>query len=438
MSRKTILFFFSLLSSLHFLSARSPFIQEGVWIKDPQLKYYSYLKNQTEFVIDHRKAKGFELYGTKELYKFLDENHIPYTKLDLAASQKSASKYPSFQKIEAKLKKLHHDYPQQTQLMSIGKSVLGRDLYFLKISKNPTTDAKLPEFKYISSMHGDEITGRELMISLAEDLLSGYGKDSKITELIDNTEIYIMPSMNPDGSELRQRYNANNADLNRDFPDFTSDPQNTAEGRQIETAAIMKFQSERNFSLSANFHGGSEVVNYPWDTTDMAHPFEALLKELSLGYAQLVPYIFQSREFPQGITNGFAWYEVNGGMQDWSEFYYHDLQFTVELSDAKWPDYNKIPKYYQDNKTALIEFIKKIHQGSGFYFKNKTEMTGSVTISKATKELGTYQFNHGEFYRVLEPGLYDFSVNSADGKSYTFTTTVREDEIKSSNHYTIL
>ncbi len=420
------------------MSARSPLINEGVWIRDPQLKHYFLLKNQKEFVIDHRKAKGFELYGTNKMYRFLEENHIPYTKLDLVGSQKSTSNYPSFHQIEAKLKKLHQAYPQQTQLMSIGKSVQGRDLYFLKISKNPTADEKIPEFKYISSMHGDEITGRELMISLAEDLLSGYGKNDKITELIDNTEIYIMPSMNPDGSELRQRFNANNADLNRDFPDFTSDPQNTSEGRQIETAAIMKFQAERNFSLSANFHGGSEVVNYPWDTTDEAHPFESLIKVLSLSYAQLVPYMFQSREFPQGITNGFAWYEVNGGMQDWSEYYFHDLQFTVELSDMKWPNYSKIPKYYQDNKTALLQFIKNIHQGTGFYFKDKPHMTGSVTISKADKELGTYQFNHGEFYRVLEPGLYDFSVKTADGKSYKFDATVQADEIKSSPNYRVL
>lgn len=419
-------------------NAKSPLIEEGVWINDPQLKYYLLLKKNPDLVIDHRKAKGFELYGNKKLTSFLVDNHIPFQKLDKVGFQKNASNYPSFEQIEAKLQKLHHDYPQQTQLLTIGKSVRGKSLYFLKISKNPAADERLPEFKYISSMHGDEITGRELMLSLANDLLSGYGKNAQITELIDNTEIYIMPSMNPDGSEMHQRYNANNADLNRDFPDFTSDPVNTSEGRQIETAAIMKFQAERNFSLSANFHGGSEVVNYPWDTTDIPHPFDSLIKELSLNYAQLVPYIFQSREFPQGITNGFAWYEVNGGMQDWSDFYYNDLQFTVELSDAKWPDYNKIPRYYQDNKAALIQFIRNIHQGAGFYFKDSLDMNGSVSISKANKEIGKYQFSHGEFYKVLEPGLYDFSVKASDGKTYVFSSLVQVNEVKAGARYTIL
>ena len=125
-------------------------------------------------------------------------------------------------------------------------------------------------------------------------------------------------------------------------------------------------------------------------------------------------------------------------MQDWSEFYHHDLQFTVELSDTKWPDYNKIPRYYQDNKAALIQFIKNIHQGAGFYFKDNSEMTGTVTLSKAGKDIGTYDFNHGEFYRVLEKGLYDFTVNSSDGKLYKFSSVVEVNEIRKDAHYTIL
>ena len=48
-------------------------------------------------------------------------------------------------------------------------------------------------------MHGDETVGRQLLIYLAEYLLEQYGKNSRITQLVDNTEIYLMPTMNPDG-----------------------------------------------------------------------------------------------------------------------------------------------------------------------------------------------------------------------------------------------
>ena len=48
-------------------------------------------------------------------------------------------------------------------------------------------------------MHGDETVGRQLLIYLAEYLLQQYGRNNRIRQLVDNTEIYLMPTMNPDG-----------------------------------------------------------------------------------------------------------------------------------------------------------------------------------------------------------------------------------------------
>src|SRR5690606_27488049 len=130
-----------------------------------------------------------------------------------------------------------------------------------------------PEFKYIANMHGDEIVGRELMVLLLEDLTARYSEGNpEITSLINNTEIYIIPSMNPDGAESRRRGNSRWVDLNRNFPDFTTDNVNRPDGRQPETQAIMAFQASRQFALSANFHGGTECVNYPWDTSGDRFP----------------------------------------------------------------------------------------------------------------------------------------------------------------------
>ena len=48
-------------------------------------------------------------------------------------------------------------------------------------------------------MHGDETVGRQLVIYFAEYLLENYENDARIKKLIDNIEIYLMPSLNPDG-----------------------------------------------------------------------------------------------------------------------------------------------------------------------------------------------------------------------------------------------
>lgn len=95
-------------------------------------------------------------------------------------------------------------------------------------------------------------------------LTSQYGVDPRVTRLIDTTDIYILPSMNPDAFELGQRENVNKIDLNRDFPDQFDAP-GTEYHHQPETAAVMEFCKKHYFVGSISFHGGDLVVNYPWD-----------------------------------------------------------------------------------------------------------------------------------------------------------------------------
>lgn len=335
-------------------------IDESFWITETKPEIFELLKSRPELTIDHVKADGFELYGPKGLEIFLQQNLIEYRPL-ISTGQNLRSEYPTPEAIEKDLKDIAKKYPDITKLYSIGKSTKKRDLWVMKLSRNAKVDDDRPEFKYIANMHGDEIVGREVMLRFIKDCVENYGSDPRLTNLLDKFQIHILVSMNPDGAAAGTRANGNRYDLNRDFPDFsTSDNQDTENSRQPETSAVMKWQGQHKFRLSANFHGGAEVVNYPWDTIPDRFPEETLVKELSHEYAQNAPYIAASTTFSNGITNGYAWYEVDGGMQDWSIYWRRDFQVTIELSNDKWPDYSSINYYYDQNRPALIKFIERI------------------------------------------------------------------------------
>ncbi|MCE3013818.1 MAG: hypothetical protein LW878_12200, partial [Proteobacteria bacterium] len=83
----------------------------------------------------------------------------------------------------------------------------------------------------------------------------------------------------------------------------------------------------------------------------------------------------------------------------------------IELSDVKWPSYTEIPKFFKDNRESMLKYIQLIHQGAGVRLSDRTA-TGKVTILKGSQNLGTYGFQNGEFYKVLDPGQYTLQVEA--------------------------
>lgn len=115
------------------------------------------------------------------------------------------SQYHNYEEITNLFRDLNSTYPHLARLHSIGKSVQNRNLWVLEISENVhNRTLREPMFKYVANMHGDETVGRELMVFLAQYLLKNYGSDARVTKLVNTTDIFLMPSLNPDGYESSQ------------------------------------------------------------------------------------------------------------------------------------------------------------------------------------------------------------------------------------------
>ena len=220
--------------------------------------------------------------------------------------------YHTYDTLAAELNAIATAHPDLTRLFTLGTSASlppdpVRQLWMMKITDSPDDEEDEPEVAYIAAMHGDEVVGKELCIEFIHHLLDNYGTDSRVTALVDNTEIWIMPSMNPDGTALNQRYNSNGFDLNRDFPDWFADPVNSTAGRQPETAAVMNWVAAHSIDLSANFHGGALVANYPWDNNPSGSsvfsptpdPDHDTFHSISLTYAENNGPMYASPSFPR-------------------------------------------------------------------------------------------------------------------------------------------
>lgn len=241
------------------------------------------------------------------------------------------SKYHSYSELVTLFSELNHLYPNLTKLHHVGRSVENRTLLAIQISDNvDEVEPGEPFFKYIGNMHGNEAVGREILINLAQYLLFNYDKDPSIKKMVDSTNIFIMPSMNPDGFEhaeqgncpgIKGRSNANKIDLNRNFPDQFGGNIGVL---QPETKAIIEWIKNNPFVLSANLHGGSVVASYPFDdrpdhpTTGRysAAPDDNVFRLLAHSYANKHKTMASGNNcndnFTDGITNGGQWYDVPG------------------------------------------------------------------------------------------------------------------------------
>lgn len=111
------------------------------------------------------------------------------------------SAFHNYAELNTVLNQVVADHPTIARRTSMGTSYEGRDLPVIKISDNVATDENEPEILFNSQQHAREHLTVEMAIYLLNLFTDSYGSDSRITNIVNSREIWIVPTVNPDGSE---------------------------------------------------------------------------------------------------------------------------------------------------------------------------------------------------------------------------------------------
>jgi len=267
--------------------------------------------------------------------------------------------YYTYQQMTDLLQDLQSQTPKIMKLESYGKTHEGRDIWFVKISDNVEIDEESePGVLLLGAHHGDEKISFELLIFFVKYVMENYDKDDRVKNAVDNTQIFIIPMINPDGVEANQRKNCNpdsehGVNTNRNFgydweyyeiaPDvfnyeWATSPTNwnyrgSSPNSESETQAIIRVAESFTINISLSYHSGAEVAFYPWYHTTQKTPHEALFIEIGEEMEQISGYSLWTGSKP--IIPKL------GGTLGTSENYLYGehkiLAYTVESSRQKSP-----------------------------------------------------------------------------------------------------
>jgi len=348
--------------------------------------------------------------------------------------------YPTYQAYEDMMFEFQTNHPDKCEIITLGTLPSGRKIMIAHLN-NGTGEGK-PKFLYTSTIHGDETTGWILMLRLIDYLLEN-PDEPEVQTVMNNIDLYIGPNANPDGTyhggnntvNGATRENANGIDMNRNYADPHGSPHPDGYEYQTETQWFMDFAAEIPFVMGANYHGGAEVMNYPWDNTYTFHADDAWYQMICHEYADLTHQVNPNymNDYNNGITNGAQWYMIGGGRQDYMNGYAQCRELTIECSNTKLPSGSQLPNFWNYNKESIFAFMNQclygIH-GTVTDKANNQPLNATITITNHDDAFSVVESHlpAGDYHRPIKGGTYDVTYACNGYYPQTFTITVDDYE----------
>ncbi|MGN0089019.1 MAG: M14 family zinc carboxypeptidase [Candidatus Limimorpha sp.] len=346
--------------------------------------------------------------------------------------------YPTYEAYEEMMFDFAQNHPDKCEIITLGTLSSNRKILVAHIN-NGVSDGK-PKFLYTSTIHGDETTGYIMMLRLIDYLLENQTLP-EVQNVLDNIDLFVCPNTNPDGTyhggnntvNGATRANAQGIDMNRNFPDMNDGPHPDGNPYATETEWLMDFAQNYQFTMAANYHGGAEVMNYPWDNETDLHVDDAWWQLVSREYADLCHQVNPNYMtfMNNGITNGAQWYMIGGGRQDYMNYYHKCREVTIECSDTKCPSGSQLPNFWNINKNSIFAYMNQclygIH-GVVTDMNSGAPVSATISISNHDNDYSVVesQMPAGDFHRPIKGGTYNVVVTANGYYPFQQTVTVAD------------
>ncbi|TKJ33394.1 hypothetical protein CEE39_04010 [bacterium (candidate division B38) B3_B38] len=295
--------------------------------------------------------KGKEFSVEKEIRtgRLLDDPHIILT------DEGPNGRFHTYLELRNDLFRLQEMHPQIARVHDIGDSIEGRDILAIKISDNVEFDEMEAEVLLVGCHHAREWLTVEVPYYIAQYLVEQYDTDPEIKRMVDNSEVWIVPMLNPDGLEYsihtfrwwrkNRRDNGDGSfgiDLNRNysymwgFDDEGSSPNGWSQvfrGKspvsEPETDALRMLFIQREFQAAISYHTYSELILYPWGYTSEPTLDQELLHYLASTMSDLMRGV--NNRYYQPRQSSVGLYTTNGSFIDFAYGYYNIPAFCIEM-----------------------------------------------------------------------------------------------------------
>lgn len=308
-------------------------------------------------------------------YKFRVMNKNADSLLATTRATTALGRYHDFKKIESKLKTIASKNPNICSLYVIGKSYENRPIYAMNITDQKSTNKLTnPSCLIMGLHHAREWIAAEVPVSLIEELVSKYNKDDRITKLVNERDIWIVPVVNPDGyiysQEGKTMWRKNRrpnldksfgVDLNRNYGyqwgNVGASSRGNAENYHGTKAysescsvAIRDLAKREWFRTSVSFHSYGNEILYPFGYSRTAIAKDnKLLSTMAKKMGEITGYKAMKSS------------ELYPAMGDADDFLYGSmgvLAFTVELGSRFVPNEKEVDKICLSNVEACLYLIQ--------------------------------------------------------------------------------